>query len=134
MRPACCSGISECTSPRPAVIHCTLPGTSTPSLPWLSRWRMRHRDNHGNEGVLVPGSVRSEEHTSELQSQSNLVCRLLLEIKKRDGPVAEVRELRLVAGEHGGRADRVVYGCGGDDRAYAGAEMRGCRGSTDRRR
>src|SRR2546430_11251760 len=27
--------------------------------------------------------LRSEEHTSELQSQSNLVCRLLLEIKKR---------------------------------------------------
>src|SRR2546430_3617326 len=29
-------------------------------------------------------SVRSEEHTSELQSQSNLVCRLLLE-KKKEG-------------------------------------------------
>src|SRR2546430_11415309 len=28
------------------------------------------------------GKVRSEEHTSELQSQSNLVCRLLLEKKK----------------------------------------------------
>src|SRR5688572_32559659 len=28
------------------------------------------------------GSSRSEEHTSELQSQSNLVCRLLLEKKK----------------------------------------------------
>src|SRR2546430_11025766 len=28
------------------------------------------------------GSIRSEEHTSELQSQSNLVCRLLLEKKK----------------------------------------------------
>src|SRR2546430_10223940 len=28
--------------------------------------------------------LRSEEHTSELQSQSNLVCRLLLEKKKRD--------------------------------------------------
>src|SRR2546430_6050614 len=28
--------------------------------------------------------VRSEEHTSELQSQSNLVCRLLLEKKKRN--------------------------------------------------
>src|SRR2546427_404137 len=27
--------------------------------------------------------VRSEEHTSELQSQSNLVCRLLLEKKKQ---------------------------------------------------
>src|SRR5205085_9984080 len=29
------------------------------------------------------GSSRSEEHTSELQSQSNLVCRLLLEKKKK---------------------------------------------------
>src|SRR5205085_3578379 len=29
------------------------------------------------------GAVRSEEHTSELQSQSNLVCRLLLEKKKK---------------------------------------------------
>src|SRR2546430_17675740 len=31
--------------------------------------------------VLVVKPVRSEEHTSELQSQSNLVCRLLLEKK-----------------------------------------------------
>src|SRR5688572_33240687 len=30
------------------------------------------------------GYVRSEEHTSELQSQSNLVCRLLLEKKKKN--------------------------------------------------
>src|SRR2546430_8587416 len=29
-----------------------------------------------------PSDLRSEEHTSELQSQSNLVCRLLLEKKK----------------------------------------------------
>src|SRR2546427_8865901 len=33
--------------------------------------------------VVVTGS-RSEEHTSELQSQSNLVCRLLLEKKKNN--------------------------------------------------
>src|SRR2546430_7557597 len=31
-------------------------------------------------------SARSEEHTSELQSQSNLVCRLLLEKKKQKTP------------------------------------------------
>src|SRR2546430_8763234 len=31
----------------------------------------------------VESEVRSEEHTSELQSQSNLVCRLLLEKKKK---------------------------------------------------
>src|SRR5688572_32278307 len=30
------------------------------------------------------GESRSEEHTSELQSQSNLVCRLLLEKKKKN--------------------------------------------------
>src|SRR3989475_30695 len=35
---------------------------------------------------LVKMTARSEEHTSELQSQSNLVCRLLLEKKKRKLP------------------------------------------------
>src|SRR3989442_10751235 len=30
-----------------------------------------------------PGDVRSEEHTSELQSRPHLVCRLLLEKKKK---------------------------------------------------
>src|SRR2546427_4204540 len=33
--------------------------------------------------VIVENPWRSEEHTSELQSQSNLVCRLLLEKKKK---------------------------------------------------
>src|SRR5438270_6687030 len=41
-------------------------------------------DGHGDVIVAARGShvLRSEEHTSELQSQSNLVCRLLLEKKK----------------------------------------------------
>src|SRR2546430_7025895 len=34
------------------------------------------------------GDARSEEHTSELQSQSNLVCRLLLEKKKTHDELA----------------------------------------------
>src|SRR5689334_24190863 len=34
-------------------------------------------------GVRIDGAPRSEEHTSELQSQFHLVCRLLLEKKKR---------------------------------------------------
>src|SRR5256886_13678765 len=37
-------------------------------------------------GRLGGPLVRSEEHTSELQSQSNLVCRLLLEKKKLNHP------------------------------------------------
>src|SRR2546430_8320885 len=41
-----------------------------------SRW-----DNEGPWSFNA--NLRSEEHTSELQSQSNLVCRLLLEKKKK---------------------------------------------------
>src|SRR2546430_6249232 len=41
-----------------------------------------HELNHGSERKRE----RSEEHTSELQSQSNLVCRLLLEKKKHTQP------------------------------------------------
>src|SRR2546430_12276402 len=38
---------------------------------------------HGKSSAEVRDKIRSEEHTSELQSQSNIVCRLLLEKKKR---------------------------------------------------
>src|SRR2546427_3280138 len=42
----------------------------------------------GHCQILQPCRLdRSEEHTSELQSQSNLVCRLLLEKKKNDYPI-----------------------------------------------
>src|SRR2546430_12572315 len=40
------------------------------------------------------GVSRSEEHTSELQSQSNLVCRLLLEKKKTRSCIAQARSIR----------------------------------------
>src|SRR2546427_7726151 len=43
--------------------------------------------------VNTSPAVRSEEHTSELQSQSNLVCRLLLE-KKKPSQNAPVRQKR----------------------------------------
>src|SRR2546430_7099318 len=44
---------------------------------WVTRSRCCYWDS-----MWVGGNGRSEEHTSELQSQSNLVCRLLLEKKK----------------------------------------------------
>src|SRR2546427_6185558 len=48
----------------------------------------RHKGRQARNGNIATGSVgvRSEEHTSELQSQSNLVCRLLLEKKKKKDP------------------------------------------------
>src|SRR2546422_11715621 len=42
------------------------------------RWRVRHE-----AAQSWPGERRSEEHTSELQSRLHLVCRLLLEKKKK---------------------------------------------------
>src|SRR5688572_31210205 len=39
--------------------------------------------SNGKLNNVAPPGRRSEEHTSELQSQSNLVCRLLLEKKKK---------------------------------------------------
>src|SRR5438093_10313981 len=45
--------------------------------------RRRHAQDEGQRaGVGGRDDVRSEEHTSELQSLTNLVCRLLLEKKK----------------------------------------------------
>src|SRR5229473_8640047 len=56
-----------------------------PISPGTERWPVKT----GTDGdvakvakVLVPATVRSEEHTSELQSLAYLVCRLLLEKKK----------------------------------------------------
>src|SRR2546430_9062986 len=43
------------------------------------------------------GELRSEEHTSELQSQSNLVCRLLLEKKKVIGVTPNFSEFASTA-------------------------------------
>src|SRR5438270_80730 len=59
-------------------------------LDWASLWDLVVDAAHGllalgvdvGERVSIHSEDRSEEHTSELQSQSNLVCRLLLEKKK----------------------------------------------------
>src|SRR2546427_8081454 len=51
---------------------------------FLNYYWQEHRDHKSAVPKLGEGAFgnRSEEHTSELQSQSNLVCRLLLEKKK----------------------------------------------------
>src|SRR2546427_6129915 len=54
--------------------------------PWME---LRSRD------VLDAAVQRSEEHTSELQSQSNLVCRLLLEKKKKRSRPTRTRGIAL---------------------------------------
>src|SRR5476649_2962178 len=54
-------------------------------FPYTTLFRSLHFVQSGDVGPcwLAAGSDRSEEHTSELQSHSDLVCRLLLEKKKK---------------------------------------------------
>src|SRR5476649_3061782 len=57
------------------------------ALPILAAW-VKRRFGAFAPAQLLAGAKRSEEHTSELQSHSDIVCRLLLEKKKklnRDG-------------------------------------------------
>src|SRR2546430_8842982 len=55
---------------------------------------------HAVEG-LTKALARSEEHTSELQSQSNLVCRLLLEKKKKKQKcIPKIDENRTIHANH----------------------------------
>src|SRR5258706_10940533 len=56
-----------------------VPGHYLPGV--LPPWRLKVGLALG--GGAARGLVRSEEHTSELQSLTNLVCRLLLEKKKK---------------------------------------------------
>src|SRR3989475_5158191 len=59
-----------------------LAGTGARAAVVLSRFY--HKIKHLQPGTALEVVIaRSEEHTSELQSQSNLVCRLLLEKKKK---------------------------------------------------
>src|SRR5438270_2315260 len=55
-------------------------------------WRQLHPDRLSVRAHAQPR--RSEEHTSELQSQSNLVCRLLLEKKKKKKKSIQTRQLK----------------------------------------
>src|SRR2546430_10427904 len=51
--------------------------------------RLGEPGRHGGRGHLPGEDLRSEEHTSELQSQSNLVCRLLPVKKKKTRTISK---------------------------------------------
>src|SRR2546430_11949341 len=85
--------ISDCTLPAfDGISAFSIAAAETPDIPFvfvsgtLGDERAREALKHGAAGYVAKGNreelawtVRSEEHTSELQSQSNLVCRLLLD-------------------------------------------------------
>src|SRR5688572_30048588 len=68
----------------PTLSRYAITSSKPPARAMLSgeRHSLSVRDD-SRRSSLSPTTIRSEEHTSELQSQSNLVCRLLLEKKKK---------------------------------------------------
>src|SRR5438093_8940640 len=78
----------------------------------LPRVRRRRRPGRGHRhlrtarpGPAVRGArrharVRSEEHTSELQSLTNLVCRLLLEKKNKKTATSETHRQNIAGGSN----------------------------------
>src|SRR5690606_41725351 len=58
------------------------PRTRSCSSLWSSCFCCARQVSSGKKNEPSTGKLRSEEHTSELQSRENLVCRLLLEKKK----------------------------------------------------
>src|SRR5688572_31260877 len=74
-----------------------------PSLPRRARSERLHRVEHDPRRLGRRTADRSEEHTSELQSQSNLVCRLLLEKKKNKALRhldAHIVDMNVLTGGH----------------------------------
>src|SRR2546430_9201109 len=69
-------------------LHDALPISRWAVSPTCSLTPATKKSAKADASWTVPCSSRSEEHTSELQSQSNLVCRLLLEKKKRRTPLS----------------------------------------------
>src|SRR2546422_5962591 len=72
------------TLPRSSEYHAVTTGTRRPSVTAsASANLMRGRRRHARQTESSTLKFRSEEHTSELQSRLHLVCRLLLEKKKK---------------------------------------------------
>src|SRR5256885_13199260 len=91
-RTSSASGTSTTTGPQSPLPGCIQPGRRIRNcgvaLPLPATWSCRN---------MLTASFRSEEHTSELQSPCNLVCRLLLEKK-------HFESLSALRGEYPGRA------------------------------
>src|SRR5439155_17918729 len=84
-------------------LHDALPISATTASPRVAPSPFRGSTAGSASGVRWRGSangggsdstIRSEEHTSELQSRGHLVCRLLLEKKKINKSLAKIKSLK----------------------------------------
>src|SRR5215510_15902514 len=74
-------------------LHDALPILEVRRLVRVRPVRALHGGVHGQgRPNRANGLPRSEEHTSELQSRGHLVCRLLLEKKKKTSPARKIKK------------------------------------------
>src|SRR5699024_11252743 len=112
---------SRCGRPAPVDPPATTPGASAPARPCRGRARAGRQ---AAPDAPAPRSAercspRSEEHTSELQSRFELVCRLLLEKKKGGGREGSGRG----PGGAAGTGEGASGAAGEDRRAVTGREV-----------
>src|SRR5689334_24554125 len=71
-------------------------GRGSPPVVGILRRGVRSVEDYHNHGSRSAGAtvLRSEEHTSELQSQFHLVCRLLLEKKKKKKKNKKITQIK----------------------------------------
>src|SRR5438874_8075135 len=85
-----------------AVYYKECPSRGSPFRPNTTHtpWSARCTGAGSSAAYSRPGPTRSEEHTSELQSRRDLVCRLLLEKKKNSvrSQICSVEEFSLLCG------------------------------------
>src|SRR2546421_5847294 len=87
--------------PRSTLFPYTTLFRSWDMVPGISNHDHARKWQPGNGGLCMHTIIRSEEHTSELQSRSDLVCRLLLEKKKKiDAQLASVSITRAWSHRH----------------------------------
>src|SRR2546430_7547621 len=79
----------------------TAPAAEQPAAPAKSHHKKHSKKSAKSAASKTDAPARSEEHTSELQSQSNIVCRLLLEKKKRhDLKIARIAYVQKLSERH----------------------------------
>src|SRR5205807_4136595 len=85
-------------------------------FPYTTLFRSKYKTISRDSPVIFPcppamttGMSRSEEHTSELQSPCNLVCRLLLEKKKHDDAGQKVPQGSYRPKVHLDKAGRTLF-------------------------
>src|SRR5207247_3280402 len=86
---------SDLVQPRISVsIRCRRRGARYSARTWLViGWFVQPSSTRGTSIGQARANTRSEEHTSELQSRVDLVCRLLLEKKKMNGELRSPAEI-----------------------------------------